>query len=88
MSEDTRVDVDGTSVSCLHYINGARVGSAQSFSDHSPLDWEWQLASIARGDAATADHAVAAASAAFPSQSHCRALIARLVSLRYWGNPR
>lgn len=48
-----------------HWIGGERVGSASTFADTSPIDGA-QLAEIARGDAASADAAVAAARAAFP----------------------
>ncbi|HSK22779.1 MAG TPA: aldehyde dehydrogenase [Egicoccus sp.] len=66
MSEH-RVDVAGTSVSTEHYIGGRRVGSSTTFEVRSPLDWDWKLADVARGDAATADAAVAAATEAFPA---------------------
>ncbi|MDJ0926872.1 MAG: aldehyde dehydrogenase family protein [Gammaproteobacteria bacterium] len=62
-----RVDVDGVSVSTDHYIGGERVASPTTFEDRSPLDWNWKLADIARGDANTADQAVAAAADAFPA---------------------
>jgi acyl-CoA reductase-like NAD-dependent aldehyde dehydrogenase len=64
---DGRVDVNGVSVSTEHYIAGARVGSAGSFEVRSPLDWDWKLADVARGDATTADAAVTAAVDAFPA---------------------
>ncbi|MFV0309994.1 MAG: aldehyde dehydrogenase family protein [Desertimonas sp.] len=57
--------VEGVDVSPDHLIAGERVASATRFEDRSPLDWSWHLADIARGDAATAEAAVAAASAAF-----------------------
>jgi acyl-CoA reductase-like NAD-dependent aldehyde dehydrogenase len=63
---DQRVDVAGTSVSTRHYIGGQRVGSPTTFEDRSPLDWDWKLADVARGDADTAAAAVAAAADAFP----------------------
>jgi betaine-aldehyde dehydrogenase/5-carboxymethyl-2-hydroxymuconic-semialdehyde dehydrogenase len=62
-----RVDVDGVSVSTDHYIGGERVPSASTFEDRSPLDWNWKLADVARGDADTANLAVASAVAAFPA---------------------
>jgi acyl-CoA reductase-like NAD-dependent aldehyde dehydrogenase len=65
MSE-TRVDVEGVQVSTEHYIGGERVGSARTFEDRSPLDWDWKLADVARGDEETAARAVEAALAAFP----------------------
>jgi len=64
---DQRVDVAGTSVSTQHYIGGQRVGSPATFEVRSPLDWDWKLADVARGDADTAASAVAAASDAFPA---------------------
>ncbi len=66
MSDDDRVEVAGTSVSPLHYVGGQRVGSPDTFEDHSPLDWDWKLADVARGDADTAAHAVETALDAFP----------------------
>ena len=67
MSIDRRIEIDGISVSCLHYIDGARTPSSETFADHSPLDWSRKLADIARGDQETATHAVAAARRAFPA---------------------
>ncbi len=64
MSEQRRVEVAGTSVSCEHYIGGGRVGSDATFEDRSPIDWSWKLADIARGDRETAAAAVAAAEGA------------------------
>lgn len=64
---DTRVEVAGTSVSTEHYIGGRRVGSARTFEDRSPLDWDWKLADVARGDDDTARAAVDAAVEAFPA---------------------
>jgi betaine-aldehyde dehydrogenase/5-carboxymethyl-2-hydroxymuconic-semialdehyde dehydrogenase len=49
-----------------HVIDGVRVGSSQTFEDHSPIDWRL-LADVARGDADTAAAAVAAAERAFPA---------------------
>jgi acyl-CoA reductase-like NAD-dependent aldehyde dehydrogenase len=64
---DERVDVNGTAVSTQHYIGGQRVGSPSTFEVRSPLDWEWKLADVARGDEATAEAAVTAAVEAFPA---------------------
>jgi acyl-CoA reductase-like NAD-dependent aldehyde dehydrogenase len=64
---DGRVDVNGFPVSTEHYIAGRRVGSEATFEVRSPLDWDWKLADVARGDAATAAAAVAAAEEAFPA---------------------
>lgn len=65
--QGNRVDVEGVSVSTDHYIGGERVASPQTFEDRSPLDWQWKLADVARGDAATADAAVTSATGAFPA---------------------
>lgn len=48
-----------------HWIGGERVGSAATFTDHSPIDGS-VLAEVARGGAPEADAAVRAARAAFP----------------------
>lgn len=61
-----RAEISDVAVSPDHYIGGNRVGSDATFEVHSPLDWEWKLADVARGDALTADAAVTAASDAFP----------------------
>ncbi|MGW6528248.1 aldehyde dehydrogenase [Streptomyces venezuelae] len=52
-------------VDTRHWIDGARVASPATFTDHSPIDGT-PLAEIARGTAAEARAAVAAAHAAFP----------------------
>ena len=64
---DTRIDIAGHAVSPDHYIGGRRVGSPATFETRCPFDWGWKLADVARGDAATADLAVSAATAAFPA---------------------
>lgn len=61
-----RAEVSDIAVSPDHYIGGKRVASSQTFEVRSPLDWEWKLADVARGDALTADQAVTAAIDAFP----------------------
>ncbi|MYB28964.1 MAG: aldehyde dehydrogenase family protein [Acidimicrobiaceae bacterium] len=61
MAESPRVDVDGVSVSVDHLIGGERVTSERTFECRSPLDWDRKLADVARGDASTAERAVAAA---------------------------
>ena len=55
-----RVEVSDVAVSPDHYIDGKRVGSGTTFEVRSPLDWDWKLADVARGDALTADRAVTA----------------------------
>ena len=60
-------EIDGVTVATDHFIDGRRVSSPTTFEDRSPLDWSIKLADVARGDAATAEAAVAAAVAAFPA---------------------
>lgn len=61
-----RVEISSVAVSPDHYIGGRRVASEQTFEVRSPLDWDWKLADVARGDALIADLAVTAAAEAFP----------------------
>ncbi len=61
-----RAEISDTAVSPDHYIGGRRVASDVTFEVRSPLDWDWHLADVARGDALTADLAVSAAVDAFP----------------------
>ncbi|MEA1903548.1 MAG: aldehyde dehydrogenase [Actinomycetota bacterium] len=56
-----RTEVSDVAISPDHYIGGKRVSSDNRFEVRSPLDWEWKLADVARGDALTADLAVSAA---------------------------
>ncbi|MDP4504488.1 aldehyde dehydrogenase [Nonomuraea turcica] len=58
--------VAGIAVDTRHWIGGARVASATTFTDESPIDGH-VLAEIARGGEAEAEAAVAAAQAAFPA---------------------
>ncbi len=62
-----RFTVGHVSVSPDHYIGGKRVSSPTTFETRSPMDWSMLLGNISRGDADTADQAVAAAEAAFPA---------------------
>jgi betaine-aldehyde dehydrogenase/5-carboxymethyl-2-hydroxymuconic-semialdehyde dehydrogenase len=62
-----RFDVGGIPVSGDHFIDGRRVASNETFETRSPLDWNLVLAEVARGDSATADAAVTAATKAFPA---------------------
>jgi betaine-aldehyde dehydrogenase/5-carboxymethyl-2-hydroxymuconic-semialdehyde dehydrogenase len=62
-----RLDIGGVAVSPDHYIGGRRVASPETFEVRSPLDWSRPLGRVARGDAETADLALAAAAAAFPA---------------------
>jgi acyl-CoA reductase-like NAD-dependent aldehyde dehydrogenase len=64
-----RVEVSDVAVSPDHFIGGKRVASDQTFECRSPLDWDWKLADVARGNALTADLAVSAAVDAFPEWS-------------------
>jgi acyl-CoA reductase-like NAD-dependent aldehyde dehydrogenase len=66
---DRRIDVDGVSVSAVHYIDGKRIDSPRTFEDRSPLDWDWKLADVARASGAEADLAISAATRAFPAWS-------------------
>lgn len=64
-----RAEISEVAVSPDHYIGGKRVPSEQTFEVRSPLDWDWKLANVARGDALTADSAVIAAVDAFAGWS-------------------
>lgn len=64
-----RSEVSDIAVSPDHYIGGKRVSSDSTFETRSPLDWDWKLADVARGDALVADRAVTAAVDAFPGWS-------------------
>ena len=68
-SADHRVDIDGVSLSPHHFINGERVASDNTFETRCPMDWDWKLADISRGDAATAELAVSAAVEGFKTWS-------------------
>jgi acyl-CoA reductase-like NAD-dependent aldehyde dehydrogenase len=63
----TRAEISQYAISPDHYIDGKRVDSETTFEVRSPLDWDWKLADVARGDALTADLAVTAAANAFPA---------------------
>lgn len=64
-----RAEISDIAVSPDHFIGGKRVASEETFEVRSPLDWDWKLADVARGDALTADQAVTAAVQAFPGWS-------------------
>ena len=64
-----RIEISEVAVSPDHYIGGRRVPSKETFEVRSPLDWDWELAEVARGNALTADAAVTAAVDAFPGWS-------------------
>jgi acyl-CoA reductase-like NAD-dependent aldehyde dehydrogenase len=59
-----RVEVEGVEVSTEHWIGGERVGSAETFSDISPID-ETTIAGVARGGVEEAAAAVDAAAKGF-----------------------
>ena len=65
MSVTAPARVAGIEVSPDHFIDGARVASAQRFEVISPID-QSVLAEVARGDADDVDRAVRAAHEAFP----------------------
>lgn len=59
-------NVSGVLVPVDHYIGGEWIGSPTTFETRSPLDWEaGAIAAVARGDADTADAALAAATEGF-----------------------
>ncbi|MFF7981143.1 aldehyde dehydrogenase [Streptomyces sp. NPDC007901] len=60
-----KIVVAGVSVDTRHWIGGERVASAETFTDHSPIDGQ-PVGEIARGGPAEARAAIAAAKAAFP----------------------
>ena len=60
----TFIEVAGAKVDTRHYIGGARVASAETFTNTSPVDGSF-LGEIARGGQAEIDLAVAAANKAF-----------------------
>ena len=64
----TTITIAGVDVDTRHWIGGARVASAETFEDVSPVDGRL-LGHVARGGKAEADAAVAAAKAAFPAWS-------------------
>ena len=61
----TTIEVAGAVIDTRHYINGARVESADTYVNTSPIDGTF-LGNIARGGQHEVDLAVAAAKAAFP----------------------
>ena len=65
----SRFEISDVAISPDHYIGGTRVRSEKTFEVRSPLDWDWKLAELSRGDALTADLAVTAAQEAFPAWS-------------------
>ncbi len=64
-----RAEISDVAVSPDHFIGGRRIASDSTFEVRSPLDWDWKLADVARGDALTADMAVTAAVRAFDGWS-------------------
>ena len=51
-------------------INGKEVKADEKFDDHSPVNTDWVLATMQKGNATHAQAAMAAARAAFPGWSH------------------
>jgi aminomuconate-semialdehyde/2-hydroxymuconate-6-semialdehyde dehydrogenase len=68
MGEGHVARVAGVYVDTRHWIGGRRVGSAQTFTDVSPID-EQPIAEVASGGQAEVDVAVEAARTAFPAWS-------------------
>ncbi|HZD22450.1 MAG TPA: aldehyde dehydrogenase [Acidimicrobiia bacterium] len=64
-----RAEISDVAVSPDHFIGGKRIASEHTFEVRSPLDWDWKLAEVARGDALTADRALTAAVDAFGAWS-------------------
>ncbi len=60
------IDIDGIQVCPDHYIDGRRVGSSESFADHSPIDGRL-IGDIAAGLPEHCDAALDAARRAFPA---------------------
>lgn len=63
--QDRHVDIAGIPVSIDHFIGGRRVSSPTTFEVRSPLDWNWKLADMSRGDAITAATAIESAQQGF-----------------------
>lgn len=61
--------VNDVTVQTGHLIGGAWVSSPTTFETRSPIDWSNVLAEVSRGDATTADAAVAAAQDGFDAWS-------------------
>jgi acyl-CoA reductase-like NAD-dependent aldehyde dehydrogenase len=70
------LNVAGHAVSPLHYINGERIGSPQTFSLFSPID-QRVLGEVGQATPEQVAGAVAAASAAFPAWSRLSAAARR-----------
>lgn len=62
---DRRASIAGVDVSLDHWIGGRRVGSDESFANHSPIDGTL-LGEVSAAGAGLVDEAVGAARAAFP----------------------
>ncbi len=52
------------------FINGQDVFANEKYDDHSPINTDWVLAKMQKGNATHAQQAIAAARAAFPGWSH------------------
>ena len=73
---DAVLNIAGHAVSPLHYINGERVGSVETFELFSPID-QRVLGLIAQATPEQVASAVTAASAAFPAWSQLTAAVRR-----------
>ena len=73
---DATLNVAGQAVSPLHYINGERVASSETFELFSPIDRR-VLGQIAQATPEQVASAVTAASAAFPAWSQLTAAVRR-----------
>jgi aminomuconate-semialdehyde/2-hydroxymuconate-6-semialdehyde dehydrogenase len=60
------ISVAGADIDTRHFIGGARVASAETYTNTSPIDGTF-LGEISRGGAVEVEQAVAAARAAFPA---------------------
>jgi acyl-CoA reductase-like NAD-dependent aldehyde dehydrogenase len=65
---NTHIEIDGIRVSTLHYINGERVASSETFQDFCPIDGHL-IGDIATGLPEHCNAALDAARAAFPAWS-------------------
>lgn len=85
------IEIDGIRVSALHYINGERVTSRESFDDLCPIDGR-VIGQVAAGLEEHCDAAIEAARAAFPAwaalgpEKRKKHLLRFASELRTWGD--
>lgn len=85
------IEIDGIAVSALHYINGERVDSSESFEDLCPIDGR-VIGRVAAGLEEHCDAAISAAGAAFPAwaalgpERRREHLLRFATELRKWGD--